>query len=42
MLEMVMPLDSLAVATAVILMFVVFGVAMMWADKQTRDLPRDR
>ncbi len=37
-----MPLDSLVVTAAVVLMFVVFGVAMTWADRQTRDLPRDR
>lgn len=37
-----MPLDSMAVAAAVFLMFVTFGVAMAWADRQTRDLPRNR
>lgn len=37
-----MPLDSMAVAAAVVLMFVVFGLAMAWADRQTRNLPRDR
>jgi hypothetical protein len=37
-----MPLDSMVVTAAVALMFVVFGVAIAWADRQTRNLPRDR
>lgn len=37
-----MPLDSMVVAAAVVLMFVVFGVTMVWADRQTRDLPPNR
>lgn len=37
-----MPLDSMAVTAAVFLMFVVFGLAIAWADRQTRNLPRNR
>jgi len=31
-----MPVDSIFVAAAVIAMFVVFAVALIWADFQTR------
>jgi hypothetical protein len=31
-----MPVDSIFVAAAVISMFVVFAVALIWADQQTR------
>lgn len=37
-----MPLDSMAVTAAVFLMFLAFGLAIAWADRQTRNLPRDR
>ena len=37
-----MPFDSMLVTVAVVLMFVVFGLAIAWADRQTRDLPRNR
>lgn len=33
-----MPADSMLVAAAVTLMFVVFGVVMFWAERQTRNL----
>jgi len=35
-----MPTDSLIVSVAVVAMFVVFGVTLLWADRQTRDLKR--
>jgi hypothetical protein len=33
-----MPFDSMLVAAGITLMFVVFAVALAWAEKQTRDL----
>jgi len=35
-----MPTDSLMVSVAVIAMFVVFGITLLWADRRTRDLKR--
>jgi hypothetical protein len=32
-----MPFDSMLVAAGVTLMFIVFAVALAWADKQTRN-----
>jgi len=36
--EMQMPLDSLLVTAAVVLVFVAFGSAVAWADHRTRKL----
>jgi hypothetical protein len=33
-----MPVDSMIVSAGVVLMFVVFAVVMLWADRQTRDI----
>lgn len=33
-----MPTDSLIVSVAVVAMFVLFGVVLLWADHRTRDL----
>jgi len=32
-----MPADSMLVATGVTLMFVVFAIVLLWADRQTRN-----
>jgi hypothetical protein len=32
-----MPVDSMLVSAAVVLMFTVFAVAMLWADRRTRN-----
>jgi hypothetical protein len=34
-----MPVDSMLVAAAVVLMFSVFGVTMAWAERRTRTNP---
>jgi hypothetical protein len=36
--EMHMPLDSLLVTAAVVLVFVAFGSVVAWADRRTRSL----
>ena len=33
-----MPLDSMLVTTAVVLMFMTFGAAVFWAERQTAGL----
>jgi hypothetical protein len=33
-----MPTDSLIVSVAVVAMFVLFGLVLLWADRRTRDL----
>jgi|MTBAKSStandDraft_2_1061841.scaffolds.fasta_scaffold621459_1 hypothetical protein len=35
-----MPTDSLIVSVAVVAMFVVFGLTLVWADHHTSDLKR--
>lgn len=35
-----MPTDSLLIAVAVVAMFAAFSTALMWAERQTRDLKR--
>jgi ABC-type Fe3+ transport system permease subunit len=37
-----MPTDSLILALAVLAMFVVFGLALAWADSRTRGMPPTR
>ena len=37
-----MPIDSMLVSAAVVIMFIIFAAALIWGERQSRPLPQEQ